>query len=95
MYEYEKIQWTTSDSSGGIRGLGGTEAVAGINAGDGVNHFTIPGSSTPDIINIDRTSNVGRPGVWMFQVGNSTYVIVKLLLLPYENQKLIIKKQLL
>ena len=73
MYEYEKIQWTTGDMSGGNRGLGGDEAVAGINAGDGVNFVTINGSSTPDIINIDRSSNIGRPGVWMFQVGNSMY----------------------
>jgi len=73
MYEYEKIQWTTGDLSDGNRGLGGDEAVAGINAGDGVNFVTINGSSTPDIINIDRSSNIGRPGVWMFQVGNSMY----------------------
>ena len=43
-------------------------ALAGINAGDGVNSVTIPGSLTPSIINIAQTSNVGIPGVWMFQV---------------------------
>ena len=69
LYAYGEIQWTTGDTSGGFNGLGGDEAVAGINGGDGVNYFTIPGSSTPDIINIDETSNVGIPGVWMFQVG--------------------------
>ena len=74
MYAYEKMQWTTGDLSGGVRGLGGDEAVAGINAGDGVNSVTIPGSHTPDIINIDRKSNIGRPGVWMFRVGESMYV---------------------
>jgi len=74
MYEYEKMQWTTGDLSGGVRGLGGDEAVAGLNAGDGVNSVTIPGSHTPDIVNIDRKSNIGRPGVWMFQVGESKCV---------------------
>ena len=43
-------------------------ALAGINAGDGINSVTIPGSLTPSIINITQTSNVGIPGVWMFQV---------------------------
>ena len=61
-------------------------ALAGINAGDGVNSVTIPGSLTPSIINITQTSNVGIPGVWMFQVnrGNIIYnhstkrVVIKL-----------------
>ena len=72
------MQWTTGDDSDGINGLGGTEALAGINAGDGVNSITIPGSLTPNIINITQTSNVGIPGVWMFKVGEGTlcaYVI--------------------
>ena len=73
MYEYERMQWTTGDLSGGVRGLGGDEAVAGINAGEGINSVTIPGSHTSDIINIDRKSNIGRPGVWMFQVGESMH----------------------
>ena len=70
----ELIQWTTGGSSGGTDGIGGTEALAGINAGDGVNSVTIPGSLTPSIINITQTSNVGNPGVWIFKVGEGTYV---------------------
>ena len=57
------IQWTTSDSTNGIN------AIAGINAGDGVNAVLINGSLTPSIINISQTSNVGIPGVWIFKVG--------------------------
>ena len=76
LYAHERIQWTTGDSSNGFNGLGGNEAVAGINAGDGINFFTIPGSLTPDIINIDETSNVGMPGIWMFQVGEGTVIYV-------------------
>ena len=71
LYAYGRIQWTTGDMFGGVNGLGGDEAIAGISAGDGVNYFTIPGSQTPNIINIDETSNVGIPGIWMFQVGKS------------------------
>lgn len=73
IFLYDDIQWTTGDSSGGVDGLDGNEAVAGITAGDGVNFVTIPGSLTPDIINIDNTSNVGVPGVWIFKTGTGTY----------------------
>ena len=75
LYADKRIQWTTGDASGGSDGLGGTEAVAGINAGDGVNFVTIPGSMTPSIINITQTSNVGTPGMWMFKVNESKYIL--------------------
>ena len=41
---------------------------AGFNAGDGVNFEMIPDSATEDIVNISRTSNIGKPGVWLFRV---------------------------
>ena len=69
LYAYGNIHWTTGRDSGGFRGLFGTEALAGINAGDSVNSIIINGSLTPEIINIDKTSNVQVPGVWIFQVG--------------------------
>ena len=75
LYADGMIQWTTGDDSGGFNGLGGTEALAGINAGDGINSVTIPGSLTPDIINIAQTSNVGIPGIWMFKVGEGNVYI--------------------
>ena len=68
LYADGRIQWTTGDNSGGFRGLGGNEALAGINAGDGVGFVTIPRSLTTRIINIDQTSNVGTPGIWIFRV---------------------------
>ena len=40
----------------------------GIDGGDGVNHYTVPNSRTPDIVNITRTSNVNQPGLWVFKV---------------------------
>ena len=75
MYADGRIQWTTGDWSGGNNGLSGTEALAGINAGDRSNSYIISGSRTPSIINIARTSNVGIPGVWMFQVGRGTNIL--------------------
>ena len=80
LYADGEIQW-------------GNRSLAGINAGDGVNSVTIPGSLTPSIINITQTSNVGIPGVWMFQVdgGNIIYnhstkrVVIKLCLPTYVH----------
>ena len=73
LYADGRIQWTTSDRSGGYGGLGGTEALAGINAGDGQNFVTIPGSRTSRIVNISQTSNVNNPGIWMFKVDQSMH----------------------
>ena len=67
LYADGEIQWTTSDETGS-GGFGGIEAQVGINAGDGVCFTTVPGSMTPEIVNIDTTSNVAIPGVWIFQV---------------------------
>ena len=75
LYGDGRIQWTTGSDSGGIGGLGGVEAVAGINAGDGNKSITIPGSQTPSIINIAETSNVGIPGIWMFATGGTVTCI--------------------
>ena len=57
MFLYGDIQW------------GGSRALAGINAGDRVNHITIPGSRTSRMLDIEETSNVGVAGMWIFRVG--------------------------
>ena len=54
-------------------GLGGTEAQVGYDAGDYINYYTVPGSMTPSIVDIETTSNVGIPGMYVFEVdGNYT-----------------------
>nr|XP_033771033.1 alpha-tectorin-like [Geotrypetes seraphini] len=80
---YDNIQWTTGKASGGNAetGLGGIPAQAGFNSGDQTHYFNIPGSRTPEILNIKSTSNVNRPGRWAFQVdkfkapGGCTYKV--------------------
>ena len=53
---YEDIQWTAN-------------TVIGFNAGDGVRSFTLPESlTTAGILNLESTSNVGIPGVYLFRV---------------------------
>ena len=66
------IQWTTGDSAGGIQGLDGTQAQIGVNTGDNSSSVNVPGSRTPAIINITRTSNVQVPGQWIFQLNGTT-----------------------
>ncbi len=71
LYADEEIQWTTGDASGGTGGtggLGGIAAEVGFNAGDGVRFATVPGSRTNEIINVEHTSNVAVPGMWVFRV---------------------------
>ena len=65
------IQWTTGDNSGGAGGLGGTPALAGVNAGDGIRSETVGGSRTRAIVNITKTSNVKISGMWVFQVNRA------------------------
>ena len=68
LYADGGIQWTTGDNSGGAGGRGGTPALAGVNAGDGIQSETVPGSNTQAIINIAMTSNINIPGMWVFRV---------------------------
>ena len=68
LYADGLIQWTTGDASGGSDGLGGTPAQAGFDAGDRIRSFSIDGSLTADILDIDRTTNVGIPGQWTYRV---------------------------
>ena len=82
IFRYGKLLWTTGShqTSGGVDGLGGNEALAGVNAGDTITSITVPGSQTPSIINVTQTSNVENPGVWIFQVdgGKQLQVMCKL-----------------
>ena len=68
LYPRGGIQWTSSDSSDGMNGLGGVSAVAGFSAGDSINYYSIKGSGTHDIINIDEGGNTLTPGVYIYQV---------------------------
>ena len=62
LYADGMIQWTTGDASHG------TPAQVGFNAGSGNRSTTVPGSRTTSIVNIDTTSNVDVPGMWVFRV---------------------------
>ena len=61
IFLYGTIQWVTGDERE-------TLPLAGVNAGDGIRQYTVPASLTEDMIKVNRTSNIGVPGVWIFQV---------------------------
>ena len=62
-FRYEDINWTTGSASSGI------PAQAGYDAGDSTNFFTLPGSRTAAIANLDEiNSNTTTPGIWNFAI---------------------------
>ena len=68
-YLDDGMSWETGDASGGSGGFGGTEAVAGFDAGDDTNYYMISGSGEPGIANIlEDGTNCGVAGQWVFQI---------------------------
>ena len=56
MFLYHDIQWSSGTT-------------IGFNAGDGLHYITIPESLTADgVLNLDSTSNVGIPGMYIYRV---------------------------
>nr|XP_054773492.1 uncharacterized protein K03H1.5-like [Lytechinus pictus] len=43
----------------------------GFNAGDGENYYSVSGSRTDSIVDIETTSNIGLPGRWVFGIDGS------------------------
>ena len=63
----------SADSGGGIENSTDPSsevptAQIGFNAGDGERFATLPGSRTEAVLNLNSTSNVGGPGLWIFRV---------------------------
>jgi len=62
-FRYDNIEWISGEASDGI------PAQAGYDAGDGVNFFTVPGSRTASVANLDTApSNTGTNGLWRFAI---------------------------
>lgn len=61
IFLYGEIQWVSNNN-------GANTALVGVNAGDGIQQFNVSGSRREAIINITTTSNIGVPGVWIFQL---------------------------
>ena len=66
MFLYHAIQWSS-----------GTTTI-GFNAGDGVHYYTVPLNGY-GVLNLDNTSNVGIPGIYIYRVDQEqcTYTLAK------------------
>lgn len=67
LYADDLIQWSLGDSSS-------VHAQAGFNAGDGERSFTVSGSQTAAILDIETTSNIGVAGKYLFRVDETVIV---------------------
>ncbi|MPC34543.1 Nidogen-1 [Portunus trituberculatus] len=65
-YEDSGIQWLMGD--GKNPSLPDARGQAGLMSGDG-RYFVLKGSGTDQVRSIDKWSNCGNPGVWMYRVG--------------------------
>ncbi|XP_022099546.1 sushi domain-containing protein 2-like [Acanthaster planci] len=75
IFNYGELQWTTGSASFGDKqtGLAGDNeravpAQVGFNAGDGLNFYSVPNSQTDEILKINTTTNIRKPGRWMFRI---------------------------
>ncbi|XP_071476945.1 sushi, nidogen and EGF-like domain-containing protein 1 [Diadema antillarum] len=87
---YESIVWTTGDFYGGnpFTGLGGNPAKVGFNKGDRATHYSLEGSGTDDVVNIDEKSNVGEPGRFVFRIDGNDIIGAELVIVDtVETEK--------
>ncbi len=54
----------------------GPRAQIGFNAGDGNRSFTVPGGLTPATLYMQSMSNVGQPGLFIYQVDGELLIIM-------------------
>ena len=66
LYADNLMQWSTWAS-------GTSYALVGYNAGHGSISYTVPGSMTEEIMRITQRTNVGRPGMCVFQVDRADH----------------------
>ena len=69
LYADGLIQWTVAKHSQ----KQDMNALAGVNAGDGVNYAIVPESLNTQIINVSSTTNVRVGGIWLFRIDTGTF----------------------
>ena len=71
IFNYANLTWVTGDASGGSNGFGGTPAMVGINAGDGVNFKKFKYSLTDNVIEVLNDTNMrdcNLKGQYVYQI---------------------------
>ena len=73
IFHYAKIEWVTGDASQGNSGFGGTPAMVGVNAGDGVRFYKYKHSLTDDVVKVVTESNVDVPGQRVYRIDDDSH----------------------
>ena len=71
IFNYAKLTWVTGDASGGFGGFGGTPAMVGINAGDGMNFKKFNYSLTDKVVEVLNDTNMrdcNLKGQYVYQI---------------------------
>ncbi|TKR68245.1 hypothetical protein L596_024251 [Steinernema carpocapsae] len=69
IYNYARLNWTSSNQAGGLNGFGGKQAaMAGFNGGNGTGWYPLPYSGHGRIWKLGYFSNVLTPGRWVHRV---------------------------
>uniref|UniRef100_A0A158PAN1 AMOP domain protein n=1 Tax=Angiostrongylus cantonensis TaxID=6313 RepID=A0A158PAN1_ANGCA len=69
IFNYARLNWTTSNEAGGLNGFGGKQAaVAGFNGGNGTGWYQLPYSGHGRIWKLGYFSNVLTPGRWIHRI---------------------------
>ena len=72
---YGALSWTTGDASGGTGGHGGSVARAGVNSGNAIFQYEMPGSGNEgSMLSLTTDTNCDRAGVYRFSVHNGTII---------------------
>ena len=74
IFNYAKIEWVTGDASQGSDGFGGTPAMVGVNAGDGVRSIKYEHSLTKEVVQVVNATNVGVPGQLVYRIDVSDFI---------------------
>ncbi|CAI4226085.1 unnamed protein product [Auanema sp. JU1783] len=69
IFNYARLNWTTSNEAGGLNGFGGKQAaVVGFNGGNGTGWYQLPYSGHGRSWKLGYFSNVLTPGRWVHRV---------------------------
>ena len=69
IFNYARLNWTSSNEAGGLNGFGGKQAaMAGFNGGNGTGWYQLPYSGHGRIWKLGYFSNVVTPGRWVHRI---------------------------
>ena len=69
IFNYARLNWTSSNEAGGLNGFGGKQAaMVGFNGGNGTGWYQLPYSGHGRVWKLGYFSNVLTPGRWIHRI---------------------------